>query len=84
MFIGLVGQVGQRVPVGAGAGEFEVLEKAKLTEEEYLRWIIKRGYTNWIETASKKSRLKSIVVEFGNILTITGIGLLLARILFTP
>lgn len=81
--IGLLGQLSQSVAVGPGEQEFYVNEKGKLREHEYIRWIIRTGYLQWIDQARRKSKRKGRFIEIGYVLSIIGLGLVVWGIYLT-
>lgn len=81
--LGLYGQSSQETRIGTGRPTFEALEKYEMKELDYLRYVVVDQYPDWIDEAAKNAEKKNRVVEWANYLSIGGIMLILAGILFT-
>lgn len=58
---GLIGYLFQNVV--AGLGTHTRLIEMKLTEEEYLQWVINDQYDDWLQEILKKQRRKALYVQ---------------------
>lgn len=66
--------------IGVGPSDFERQEQLKLTEMEYLRWVILRGYSKWIDEAIDINERKVALLEIALFGLLAGLIMLSAGI----
>lgn len=74
----LVGYTTRRVDLGIGPGAFEKAVAYRLREDEYLQWILTKGYGRWIERAVEKGNRRERWVRYSLTAFLAGITTLVA------